>query len=308
MTFDLRQLRAFLAVVDKGSLGRAAPSVFLTQSALSRVISDMEARAGHRLFERHSKGMVLTSAGEAILPHVRLLLFELEQAMDSLDAVRGLRRGVVRVGAVATITRTILNTALAALTETAPGLRVELLEAPEDQLTAALVGREIDVMIGAEIPAHPDILALAECRFDDMFSVFCSANHPLAKQEVVTLDEMLRERWVMPERGASPRILFERALRNAGRTPPIIAVETRSLGAMLALVVESRLLGWLPRPVLARTEAAGSIRLIESEALTLRRQFFVYRRSKGILPAAAQQLVDLLPLRPRLSAEPEPAL
>jgi len=297
MAFDLRQLRAFLAVVETGSLGRAAPGVFLTQSALSRVIADMEARAGHRLFERHSKGMVLTSAGEAILPHVRQLLFELEQAMDSLDAMRGLRRGVVRVGAVATITRTILTTALARLTETAPGLRIELREAPEDQLVAALIGREIDLMIGAESPAHPDIVRAAECRFDDMFSTFCAIHHPLADKALVTLDDVLRERWIMPRRGATPRILFETALRQAGREPPTVAVETHSLGAMLSLVVESRLLGWLPRPVLARTEAAGAIRLIDIDALRLRRRFFVYRRRAGALPAAAQQVMGLLPLR-----------
>ncbi|HWW65937.1 MAG TPA: LysR family transcriptional regulator [Sphingomonadaceae bacterium] len=297
MTFDIRQLRAFLAVVDKGSLGRAAPSIFLTQSALSRVIADMEQRAGQRLFERHSKGMMLTGAGEALLPHVRLLLFELEQAMEALDSVGGLRRGVVRVGAVATITRTILNTALATLTQTAPGLRVKLLEAPEDRLTAALVGREIDLMIGAEIPPHAEIMRLAECRFDDVFSVFCAADHPLAGGGPVGLDDVLSEHWVMPGPGATPRALFEAAVREAGREPPVVAIETHALGAMQSLVAESRLLGWLPRPVLARDEAAGVIVVLDIDALRLRRQFYVYRRRAGPLPPAAQQLMTLLPLR-----------
>jgi hypothetical protein len=61
MDFDERQLRAFLAIADTGSLGRAARVVNLTQPSLSRLVQTMEARLGHRLFERGGKGMALTA-------------------------------------------------------------------------------------------------------------------------------------------------------------------------------------------------------------------------------------------------------
>ncbi|MFD2782692.1 LysR family transcriptional regulator [Novosphingobium pokkalii] len=89
MDFDERHLRAFLAVAETGSLGRAAAVVNLTQPSLSRMIQAMEQRLGHKLFERQSKGMALTAAGEILLPHARLLAFEMRAARDQLDALRG---------------------------------------------------------------------------------------------------------------------------------------------------------------------------------------------------------------------------
>jgi len=77
MTFDRRDLSAFLAVVDCGSLGRAALVVNMTQPSLSRRIRELEIRLGSPLFERHSKGMALTAAGETLLDHARLLVFEM---------------------------------------------------------------------------------------------------------------------------------------------------------------------------------------------------------------------------------------
>ena len=161
MAFDQRELRAFLAVVDRGSLGRAAEAAFLTQPALSRLIGEMERRFGQPLFDRHSKGMAPTAAGETLIPHARLLLFEMEQASDALDALRGLGRGRLRVGAVAAVARTMLPGMVAALLDMASGLHIDLLDAPEDRLVQALAGREIDVAIAPELAPHPDIWPMA---------------------------------------------------------------------------------------------------------------------------------------------------
>ena len=290
MAFDQRELRAFLAVVDAGSLGRAAANVHLSQPALSRLIQQMEQRFGQPLFERHTKGMVPTTAGETLAPHARLLLFEMEQAGEALDALRGLRRGVARIGAVAAVTRSVMPEAAAGLLEAAPDLRIEMLEAPDDKLVDGLAGRAIDLMIAAEPPPHDEIMRIAECRFDDVYAVFCAARQTLA------LPDILTEKWVMPAPGATPRILFESLIKGAGHGLPVVAVETGSVSAQVAFVARSRLLGWLPRPLLASDLAHGDIRLLPVEALAVRRRFFVYRRRRGLLPAAAREMLKALPL------------
>src|SRR5579872_5452161 len=131
MAFDRRQLRAFLAVLEQGSLGRAAGQVNLSQPALSRLVQDMENRLGVRLFDRRRSGMTPTAYAEAFAPHARLLLFEMSQAVDTLDALRGLRRGVLRVGAVGAVARALLPDAVTALLAKAPDLQVELMEAAD---------------------------------------------------------------------------------------------------------------------------------------------------------------------------------
>ena len=252
MTFDQRQLRAFLAVVDRGSLGRAADVACMTQPALSRLIGEMERRFGQRLFDRHSKGMVPTAAGETLIPHARLLLFEMEQAASALDALRGLGRGRLRVGAVAAIARTILPAIAARLLDAAPKLQVDVLDAPEDRLVQAVTGREIDGGIAPAIAPQPEI-------------------RPIAAQ---------------------------------GGALPDVAVETNPIGVMLATVSSSRLLGWLPKPLIGAEMERGLIAAIGIPVLEVERRFFVYTRRKGSLIAAAHRLFDLLPLSSRAVAAP----
>jgi DNA-binding transcriptional LysR family regulator len=296
MSFDHRQLRAFLAVVDTGSLGRATAEVNLSQPALSRLIQDMEARLGATLFDRRTTGMTLTSFGDALVPHARMLLYEMAQAVEALDALRGLRRGTARVGAVATIARSILPKAIDRLLAAAPGLRVELLEAADDRLVTALHRREVDLMIAGSVPGQDEIIPIAECRFDDRYVAFCAAGHPLAALPSVSLDDVLTEHWVMPARGATPRDLFEEAVRKAGRVPPNVAVETWSSSAIVSCVVQTRFLGWLPRPLVTSEVASSAVRIFEIPALAVFRRFFAYRRSRGLLPTAAARLLEELPL------------
>ncbi|OJU18009.1 MULTISPECIES: LysR family transcriptional regulator [unclassified Sphingomonas] len=304
MTFDQRQLRAFLAVVDRGSLGRAADVACMTQPALSRLIGEMERRFGQRLFDRHSKGMVPTAAGETLIPHARLLLFEMEQAASALDALRGLGRGRLRVGAVAAIARTILPAIAARLLDAAPKLQVDVLDAPEDRLVQALTGREIDVVIAPAIAPHPEIRPIAELDYKDSYTVLAAAAHPLAHRADVGLDDVLGERWAMPEIGSAPRMLFHNLVTAQGGALPDVAVETNSIGVMLATVSSSRLLGWLPKPLIGAEMERGLIAAIGIPVLEVERRFFVYTRRKGSLIAAAHRLFDLLPLSSRAVAAP----
>jgi len=295
-SLPLTTLRAFVAVIEQGSLGRAASHLNLTQPTLSRLIKDIEARCGQPVFERHSRGMALTAAGQTLLPHARQLLADMTLAGEAMDALRGLRRGTARVGAVAAAARTILPDAIGQLLAASPELKIEVLEAPDDRLIAALNDREIDLMIAAQVPPSAAIARIAECRFDDDYSVFCAADHPIATAETVTLQDVLRHLWVMPAVGTTPRMLFEQLVVQSGEALPVVGVETASLSAMVSFVARSRLLGWLPRPLLRGDEAAGTIRLVNVEALALRRRFFVFKRRAGLLPLAAQRLRDCLPL------------
>ena len=298
MAFDERSLRAFLAVIDSGSVGRAAIGMHTTQPTLSRLIQNLEQRLGQVLFERQSKGMSLTQAGETFIPHARLLLFEIDQASQAMDEIKGLRRGVVRVGAVASAARALLPQAVANLLAQCPDLKIDFLEAPDHELAEALVERRVDLIVTAEQPPNEDLTPIARCRLVDSFSVFCAATHPLAHDEPVGLDQVLAERWVLPGPGASPRQQFEALVRSHGRPPPLVCVETSpmALGAQIAFVANGPCLGWLPRPLLRNAAENGAICILDVRELRVDRQFTAYRRSRGHFPDGARRLVEFLPL------------
>lgn len=295
MGLNERELRAVVAIADGGSVGRAAAQINMSQPALSRLLQALEARLGVRLFERSRAGMELTTFGETLLPHARLLLFEMQQAIDAIDALRGVRRGTVRIGAVATVARSILPGAIAKLLAEAPDLQVELLEAADDKLLIALEGKSIDLIIAGALPPQAEISTVVECRFNDRYLVFCSASHRLAARDDISLDELLAERWIMPPVGSTPRRLFDDAVRAAGKVPPRVAIDTVSPGAIAAVIRETDFLGWLPQPLFASEQAARLVVSLSIPELNLPRRFFVYRRSRGILPPAARRLISYLP-------------
>ncbi|MCX7284067.1 MAG: LysR family transcriptional regulator, partial [Novosphingobium sp.] len=203
MDLDERQLRAFLAVAETGSLGRAAMLVHLTQPSLSRVIQRMEQGLGHPLFERQSKGMTLTAAGETLLPHARLLQSEMLAARAELDALRGLRRGTVRIGAVAAVMRTLVAQSLGRLFHDFPQLTAEAIEAVDGELGDALTRRRIDLAVTASALDPSALECIGTCDYSDDFAVFCACENPLPNDP--GLDRLAAQGWVMPGRAMTPR-------------------------------------------------------------------------------------------------------
>jgi len=92
-------------------------------------------------------------------------------------------------------------------------------------------------------------------------------------------------------------MLFERRVTEAGGPLPHVGVETNSIGVMLACVAASRLLGWLPYPLLEGDIQRGAVVALRVPALTVERRFFVYSRRRGSLAPAARQLLAVLPLK-----------
>lgn len=294
MDFDERQLRAFLAIADTGSLGRAARVVNLTQPSLSRQLQAMEQRLGHRLFERGGKGMALTEAGTLMLPHARHLIGEIQTTRDELAALGGLRRGTVRIGAVAAVLRTLVaETAGRVLTET-PLLSFDMIEAVDGELLEALLTRRVDLAVTSRPLTHRDVSEVGRCDYTDSFAVFCAANHPLPAS--ATLHDALAYSWVMPGAAFTPRTQFEEIIERSGMAIPRIAVECSSVETMIAVAARSELLCWLPEPLLIAHLANGTMRKLAIPELAINRRFSLHRRRSGVLPEAAAQFVRHFPL------------
>ena len=92
-------LRYFLEVAHSGSLTEASARLHVAASARSRQIAGLEAQLGTPLFERHPRGMVLTAAGEILAVHARRSRMDAEHALEGIQALQGLRSGLVRVAA-----------------------------------------------------------------------------------------------------------------------------------------------------------------------------------------------------------------
>src|SRR3954453_17075083 len=103
MSISFTQLAAFRAVADKGSVGRGADALMVSQPAVSKQIKELERSLGVVLFERHPKGVRLTDAGELLAGYARRIFSLIDEAERAVDDLQSLRRGKLSIGASPTL-------------------------------------------------------------------------------------------------------------------------------------------------------------------------------------------------------------
>lgn len=294
MALEPRQLRAFLAIVQTGSLGRAADTLHLTQPALSRLVKQMEKQLRVQLFERRTTGMELTSFGDALLPYAEHLVEEANLAIEEINIRLGLGRGTVRVGAVASAAIMVLPALLEKIHAAHPNLHLQIVEAVEDKLATALEANDIDVALSGAIPESDAIMRVAEHKFADRSRVIAATAHPLQQRENLSVHDLADESWIMPSADAEPRKRFNELVEQLGGTPARVVVETRSPATIKAVVAQTRLLGWLPEPLFAAELAAGLVRPLPCADLVCERHFFVHRRRRNFMSPPLAQFLQAL--------------
>jgi DNA-binding transcriptional LysR family regulator len=296
MSYNLQQLSLFTSIVSCGSLGRAASALHLTQPALSRALKRLEAQVGAPLFERHTKGMELTAIGHALLPHAMLLQREAEHAREEIDAMRGLAKGTIKVGAVGSIASLILPLAVGRVLDKWPNLRVEITEGVWDRLAEGLLTHEIDLALSIAAPDTDEIGAIPDCRWTDNSYVVAACGHSLRTRGPLRLADVLGERWAIPPRGTGPFEHMRSAFAAQGLGLPNVVVETRSVTVLKSLVARCGFLSWMAEPMYHAESQAGVFDALNIQGLEATRTLTAFRRRHGILPGPAAKLLDELRL------------
>lgn len=223
------QLRALIAISEARNFTLAARKVGVSQPSLHRAARELEHLAGAVLFEKASRGIVLTRPAEILALHARLALVELEQGYDELEELKGADSGRLVIGSLPLARSFLLPTAIGALTRERPESRISVLEGPYETLLGSLRRGDIDVLIGALRDPVPIEDVTQEPLFRDPLAVVARAGHPLAQRPRLTLAELAEWGWVVPRRGAPTREYFEQLFAEAGCARPRSVVETGSL-------------------------------------------------------------------------------
>jgi len=194
----LRQLRAFAAVAELGSFTAAAARMHVTQSALSVLVRELERELGARLFDRHTRRVLLTETGQELLPYANRVFAELEQAALSVGGLRDKSRGRLRLAMPQLMASTLGARAVAAFHHQHPGVVIELHDTPTDQLVAQVLSGEVELAIGVEVPSSADIQRRTLLR--DRHWLVCPAAHPLAQRAQVRWRDLASAPFISPTR------------------------------------------------------------------------------------------------------------
>lgn len=166
---DLSKLQSFAALAEHGSIARTAELLYLTPPAIHKQLKSLEATYGVQLYERVGNQLQLTPVGRLILPQVKRLLAQYEAIGASVAEWKGLRRGVVRLGAGPTFAAHLLPPLLRAFRRRYPELDIVVATASARQLAHALDAAELDVAFLTSpelLDASPEFAVVAEWSFE----------------------------------------------------------------------------------------------------------------------------------------------
>jgi LysR family transcriptional regulator, hydrogen peroxide-inducible genes activator len=143
----VKQLQYFLALVETGHFRRAAEACFVSQSALSSAIAELEEILGAQLVDRTNRQVTITSIGQRIAVQARLCLQDLDNLVELAEGVSEPLAGELRLGVIPTIAPFVLPVVLPKLRRKHPQLQLYLAEGQTDKIYRQLMGGELDVIL-----------------------------------------------------------------------------------------------------------------------------------------------------------------
>lgn len=195
----VQQLRYAVAVADARHFGRAAQACFVSQPALSAQIRELESRLGVQIFERSTRGILVTEPGAEVVERARRVLREVQDLCDAAAGSTGEVAGPLRLGVIPTIAPYVLPPAVRRIGAAHPLLELYLREDRTDALVSQLLDGELDLLLLALPLRRPGIEELV--LYDEPFLLAVPEAHALAGKGSCDISELAGERLVLLEEG-----------------------------------------------------------------------------------------------------------
>jgi DNA-binding transcriptional LysR family regulator len=254
----LRQMRAFVAVAQDGSITQAAKRVHLTTSALSMLVSSLEGELGVRLFERTTRRLVLTDAGAELLPTIQTVFENLDSALEGLRQSSHRRSGRLSLATSPLLGATLVPSLLASFLKEHSAVRVELLDLPVNAIAEAVRNGHVDFGICTQDAEHPDLISTL--LYQDSLMLACLPTHILATQREVRWTELLGEKLALLTRGAGLRSLVEHGFAAHGESIEP-AFEVSHVTTAVGLVEAGLAVSILPSYALTSARSVGVVQV-----------------------------------------------
>ncbi|MBI2863336.1 MAG: LysR family transcriptional regulator [Chloroflexi bacterium] len=277
---NFHQLFVFYTVARLSSFSKAADELYISQPAVSNQVKLLEQRYGQPLFERLSRGIKLTQAGEIALDYARRIFALADEMEEVIADLRGVAFGRLVIGASTTIGEYLLPEIMGRFKERHPGVDMELRISNTRQVAGEVLRHELDLgFIGGH---DQDDSLMVEPFAADEIVLFASPRHRLAGRTDVNVDDLRDEGFITREKGSATRVIAETHLRLLG-VEPQVRMELGSNEAVKRAVWAGLGLGMLSRAALLAEVESGHLVVLEIPDCCCRRQLsLIYRRDKRL--------------------------
>ena len=272
--------------------------LFTTQPALSARIRELEEALALRLFDRNTRSVQLTRAGEDLLPVVEQVLSDLGSVLDRARDVAARSTGRVAVAALPSVSSGLLPSTIARFRGRYPGVRIGLRDGVADRVLELIRSREVDFGVTSAVGGDPGLEFTG--LFNDRIVAVLPRAHPLSRRRKLTLTMLVEHPLVQMDRDSSVRHLVDATYASLGRmSAPLF--EATFMSTAVGLVRAGLGVALLPSSAHeVRTATDLAVRVIEHPGLE--RTIGVLRlRGRSLSPAAeafVSTLVEVSRLRP----------
>jgi DNA-binding transcriptional LysR family regulator len=285
---EIRTLRAFVEVVRQGGFSQAAKTVFATQSTVSKAVKQLEDECGVLLLDRIGHRSKLTAAGEIVYRRAQRILAERDDLIAELGELRGLKRGVLRLGLMPVGSGTLFAPLFAIYRKRYPGIDIRLVEYSE---------RLQEILLSGEIELAASLLPVSEAfEWKDVhrepLTVLLPAGHTLSQRRSVDLPALREVPFILFESGfALNRIILDGCHRH-GFEPTVVARSSR-IDFIVALAATGVGAAFLPRMIAEQRKHPSIARVPLAEADMDWHIAMIWRRG-AYLSHAAKAWLDLV--------------
>lgn len=235
----LRDMHIIKVVAEHGSMARAAEDLGLSQPAISKVIADLEKDLGVALFERSSRGAVLTEPGRVLLQRGINMIDELKQGLEEIDNLTDPSAGEVRIGIVEAWLPFVASVVQRS-TRRFGRITFTVKVGDVDTLLQSLRDRALDLVVSREVLVNEHADLYAEHLFQDRLVVVCGHKHRLARARKLKLANLVHERWALGPSDTYLGRLLTSVFRKHGCELPAATVTSASVQLRLQLLTDGQ--------------------------------------------------------------------
>jgi DNA-binding transcriptional LysR family regulator len=254
---ELRQIRQFVALSDALNFHRAAKALNMSQPPLSISIRKLELELGVALFERQPRGVILTEAGHAALPHARKVLRDIDGMREAINATVDGMGGRLSVGFVGSSVYALLPKVVPLFRSQRPAVDLRLREATTLEIIRGVESGDLDVGV-LRTPVLDSGEVTLEALYREEMILLLPPDHPLGGREALRLEDLREEPFIGHDRTRLPNYwnLQLSAFESAGFQPKIVE-EAAHLHTLIALVESG--IGMALAPAVSRIPGSNRV-------------------------------------------------
>jgi LysR family transcriptional regulator, low CO2-responsive transcriptional regulator len=292
----LKQLRAVRAVMRHRKISAAANQIGLTASAVTLQIKEVEKELGLALFDRTTDGVHPTTAGLAVVEAARAIDARLDELADDIDAIKGLRKGALRLGVVSTA-KYFAPRMMAAFMKAYPGIEMQLTVGNRSEIVVALESRAIDLALMGRPPRGVPMRAVFIG--DHPLVIIAPPDHPLAAEKAISKDRIAQEHFLVREAGSGTRTSLEIYLADIPGRLDALGTEMGSNETIKQAVMAGLGIAFLSAHTIEQEIELGRLIVLHVEGLPIHRQWFAVSRSDRRLSHALAAFQEFLTAQAR---------